>query len=153
MTFEIILRYIHFISIFAIVGSLVSEHILLRKAISRKEIGRIAKIDAIYGIAALTLLTAGLTLWLGSVGKPSYFYSKNWIFHIKITLFALIGILSIWPTVFFLRNRKGNPDEMVQVPASVFIMLRIELLLLFIIPLLAGLMSKGIGYFGFIIYS
>ncbi|HZE83723.1 MAG TPA: DUF2214 family protein [Puia sp.] len=148
MTFEIVLRYIHFISIFAIVGSLVSEHLLLKKAISRKEIGRIAKIDAIFGIAALTLLAAGLTLWLDSVGKPSYFYSKNWIFHIKITLFALIGILSIWPTVFFIRERKGIADEIVQVPASIFILLRIELSLLFIIPLLAGLMSKGVGYFG-----
>jgi putative membrane protein len=30
----------------------------------------------------------------------------------------------------------------------VFIMLRFELLLLFIIPILAGLMSRGVGYFG-----
>ncbi|CAN5609223.1 DUF2214 family protein [soil metagenome] len=148
MTFEIVLRYIHFISIFAIVGALVSEHLLLKKTLNRKEIGRIAAIDAVYGIAAVTLLTAGLTLWLGGVGKPTYFYSKNWIFHLKITLFALIGIVSIWPTMFFIRNRKGNLDEVIEVPASVFLMLRLELLLLFIIPLLAGLMSHGVGYFG-----
>jgi putative membrane protein len=148
MTFEILLRYIHFISIFAIVGSLVSEHLLLKRTLSRKEIARIATIDAVYGIAAVTLLSAGLTLWLGGVGKPTYFYSKNWIFHLKITLFALIGILSIWPTIFFIRNSKGNLDEVIEVPASVFMMLRIELFLLFIIPLLAGLMSHGVGYFG-----
>lgn len=148
MTFEILLRYIHFISIFAIVGSLVSEHLLLKKTLNRKEISRIAAIDAVYGIAAVTLLAAGLTLWFGGVGKPTYFYSKNWIFHLKITLFALIGIVSIWPTMFFIRNRKGNLDEVIEVPASVFLMLRIELLLLFIIPLLAGLMSHGVGYFG-----
>jgi len=76
------------------------------------------------------------------------FLFKNWIFHIKITLFALIGILSIWPTVFFLRERKGIADEIVQVPALVFTLLRIELTLLLIIPLLAGLMAKGVGYFG-----
>jgi putative membrane protein len=148
MTFEIILRYIHFISIFAIVGSLVSEHLLLKKSMTRGELGRVARIDAVYGIAALTLLTAGLTLWLGSVGKPSWYYSMNWIFHIKITLFVLIGLLSIYPTVFFLRNRKGTASETVDVPSTVFMMLRIELLLLFIIPLLAGLMAHGVGYFG-----
>ena len=148
MIFEIALRYVHFVSIFAIFGSLSSELFLLGKTLSRKEIRRIAKIDAIYGIAALILLAAGLTLWLGSVGKPSYFYSKNWIFYIKITLFVLIGIISIWPTIFFIKNKKGNESEIVQVPTSVFMMLRIELLLLLIIPLLAGLMTKGIGYFG-----
>ncbi len=108
MTLEILLRYVHFISIFAIVGSLVSEHLLLKKSMTRAEIARVARIDAVYGIAALTLVTAGLTLWLGSVGKPSWFYSKNWIFHTKITLVAIVGLLSIYPTVFFLRNRKGR---------------------------------------------
>lgn len=148
MTLEIFLRYLHFISIFAIVGSLVSEHLLLKKVMTRTDIARIARIDSVYGLAAMTLLAAGLTLWLSGTGKPSVFYSKNWIFHTKITCFALIGILSIYPTVFFIRNRKGNPAETVPVPQSIFWLLRFELLLLFIIPLLAGLMSRGIGYFG-----
>lgn len=148
MTMEIFLRYIHFISIFAIVGSLVSEHLLLKKTMTRGEIARVARVDAVYGLAALTLLTVGLTLWLGSYGKPSWFYSKNWVFHLKITLFAVIGLLSIYPTVFFLRQRKGEPTEVVAIPKSVFMMLRLELLLLFIIPLLAGLMAHGVGYFG-----
>lgn len=148
MTLEIFLRYLHFICIFAIVGSLVSEHMLLRKTLSRREIARLATIDAVYGVAALILVGAGLTLWLGSIGKPSVFYSKNWIFHTKLTAFIVIGLMSIKPTIFFTRNRKGNPEEIVAVPKSVFMMLRMELLLLFIIPLLAGLMAKGVGFFG-----
>jgi putative membrane protein len=148
MTLEIFLRYIHFISIFTIVGTLVSEHLLLKKEMSRAEIGRIARIDAIYGFAAMTLIAAGLTLWLASVGKPSVYYSKNWVFHIKLTCFALVGILSIYPTIFFIKQRKGDPGEMVSVPKKIFMMLRMELTLLFIIPLLAGLMSRGVGFFG-----
>lgn len=148
MTFEIVLRYLHFISIFAIVGSLVSEHLLLKTTMTRTEIARIARIDAVYGIAALTLLAAGLTLWLTGAGKPSVFYSKNWVFHAKISCFALIGILSIYPTIFFIRNRKGNAADNIAIPKSIFWMLRFELLLLFIIPLLAGLMSRGVGFFG-----
>ena len=111
------------------------------------ELGRVAKIDAVYGIAALTLLVVGLTLWLGGISKPSVYYTKNWIFHTKITLFATIGILSIYPTAFFLKNR-GKSDASIKIPASIFWMLRIELLLLFIIPLLAGLMARGVGFFG-----
>jgi putative membrane protein len=148
MTTELILRYLHFISIFTIVGTLVSEHVLLKKSLSRAELKRLSRIDAIYGLAALTLLSVGLTLWLGGFGKPAVYYSKNWIFHTKISLFALIGILSIYPTMFFIKNSKGNPQETVVIPSVLFWMLRLELLILLIIPFLAGLMSRGIGFFG-----
>lgn len=145
MSAEIFLRYVHFISIFTIVGTLVSEHLLLRKTMSRAEIGRLSRIDAVYGLAALSLLAAGFTLWFGGVGKPTEFYSGNWIFHTKISLFLLVGISSIYPTMFFIRNRKGRADEVIAVPKSIFWLLRFELLLLLIIPFLAGLMAKGIG--------
>lgn len=148
MTLEIILRYLHFISIFAIASVLVSEHLLLKKTLTRSEIARLSRIDAVYGIAAVVLLAAGLTLWLGSVGKPAVYYSKNWIFHTKLTLFALIGILSIRPTIFFIKNRKGNPAEEVVIPRGIIMLVRLELVLLVIIPLLAGLMAHGVGFFG-----
>jgi len=148
MTTEIFLRYVHFISIFAIVGSLVSEHLLLKPELTRAELKRISRIDAVYGIAALTLLAAGLTLWLSGAGKPTAFYSKNWIFHTKITCFLLIGLLSIYPTVFFIKNSKGDSSERISIPKKLIMMLRLELTLLVIIPMLAGLMAKGIGFYG-----
>lgn len=148
MTTEIVLRYFHFISIFAIVSSLAAEHLLLKEKLTRNEINRISRIDGVYGVAAITLLIAGLTLWLGGFDKPAVYYTKNWIFHTKITCFAVVGLLSIYPTVFFLKHRKGNPDELIAVPKSIFWMLRIELLLIFIMPLLAGLMAHGVGFFG-----
>jgi putative membrane protein len=145
MTTELILRYLHFISIFFIVGTLVAEHLLLKKEMSRSELDRVALIDGVYGIAAITLLGAGLTLWLGEFGKPALFYTKNWIFLAKLTLYIFIGLFSIYPTVFFLKNRKGKAEELLPIPKIIFWLIRLELLLLFIIPLLAGLMAKGIG--------
>jgi putative membrane protein len=148
MTLELFLRYVHFVSIFAIVGCLVSEHILLKKRLTRSDITRISIIDAVYGLAAMTLLAAGLTLWLSGAGKPAEWYSKNWIFHTKLTLVATVALLSVYPTIFFLKNRKGDPSEVVSVPATIFMMIRISLLIVFIIPILAGLMSRGVGFFG-----
>jgi len=145
MTIELILRYLHFISIFVIVGTLVAEHLLLKKEMSRSELDQVARIDGVYGIAALTLLGAGLTLWLGEFGKPAVFYTKNWIFLTKLTLYIFIGLFSIYPTVFFLKNRKGKAEELLPIPKIIFWLIRLELLLLFIIPVLAGLMAKGIG--------
>ena len=104
MTLEIILRYLHFVCIFLIVATLASEHLLLKKEMNRAEISRLARIDMVYGLAAITLLSVGLILWLGSVGKPSVFYSKNWVFLQRlhsslssvcypfIQLFSLSGI-------------------------------------------------------------
>ncbi len=145
MITEIILRYVHFISIFAIVGTLVSEHLLLKKEMTPTELDRLSKIDAVYGLAAVTLLGVGLTLWLGGIGKPSIYYTQNWIFILKISLFGVIGLLSIYPTIFFIKKRK-SVEQKVKIPSSIFWMLRIELLLLFIIPLLAGLMARGVGF-------
>ena len=71
MTIEILLRYLHFISIFAIVSSLVAELQLLKSSLKRKEIERLAKIDGIYGFAVLVVLAAGMSLWLGGHGKPA----------------------------------------------------------------------------------
>jgi putative membrane protein len=148
MSTEIILRYVHFISIFAIVASLISEHLLLKKELTRQELDRLSRIDAVYGIAAVVLVAVGVTLWLGSIGKPAVYYTKNWIFLTKLGLFSLVGILSIYPTVFFIKSRKGSSEEKVRIPTAIFWLLRIEILLLFVIPLLAGLMARGVGFFG-----
>jgi putative membrane protein len=147
MTAIILARYLHFIAVFAIVGALVAEQFLISKSMTRKEIKRIAVIDGLYGLGAVLVLIAGFTLWFW-VGKPADFYTKNWIFHTKLTLFVVLALLSIYPTIFFLKNRKGvDLQTEIKVPATVIICLRLELLLLFIIPILASYMSLGIGSF------
>ena len=142
---EITLRYLHFLSILTIAATVLGEYLLLKPVMTRKEIGRLSKIDVFYGLAAIVLLGAGLTLWFGGISKPTFYYSKNWIFHLKVGLFALVGILSIYPTVFFIKQRKGDEAETITIPSKLIWMIRLELILLLIIPLLATLMARGIG--------
>lgn len=146
MTLEVLVKYIHFICIFGIVGALVGEHLLIKPMMTRAEIKRMSMVDAVYGICAVLLLAAGFTLWF-AVGKPAEFYSNNWIFHTKIGLFVIVGLLSIAPTIFFNKNRKGNLDETIKVPKRIVMFIRMQLLLIFIMPLLATLMARGIGAF------
>ncbi|MGD1843699.1 MAG: DUF2214 family protein [Thermonemataceae bacterium] len=141
---EILLRYVHFICIFIIVGSIVGQHLLLKKEMPPSAIKRLFFLDNLYGAATIFLLAAGFTLWFG-VGKPAAFYSTNWIFHLKIGLFGLMGILSLVPSLFFRKYRKGTEATLVVVPARVFWVIRIELLLLLLIPMMASLMARGIG--------
>ena len=142
---ETTLRYLHFLSILTIAATVLGEYLSLKPVMTRQEIGRLSKIDAFYGLAAIVLLGAGLTLWFGGISKPTFYYSKNWIFHLKVGLFALVGILSIYPTVFFIKQRKGDAAETIAISSKLIWMIRLELILLLIIPLLATLMARGIG--------
>ncbi len=141
----ILVKYIHYIAIFGIVATLVSQHLLIGDQLSRKEIRRFSIVDAVYGISAILVLSAGLTLWFAV--SIQLFCVKSSIFDLKLGLFRLIGIRSIIPTVYFFKHRKGDPDEPVMVARYNVMLSRPELLFLFIIPLLATSMTQGIGRF------
>lgn len=145
---EIIVKYLHFIFIFVVVSCVVAEHLLLKPQMTKAEIKRLSTIDGIYGLASILVVAAGLTLWFG-IGKPAEFYTQNHIFLTKVVLFVFVGLLSIHPTVFFLKNRKGDDlEEVVDIPKAIKMVIRLELLILFTMPLLATMMAKGVGYAG-----
>ena len=118
MVTEALVRYLHFISIFAWVSSVVAEHLLLKDSMSRKELKRMLVIDRIYGLAAILTVAGGLLLWF-AVGKPAEFYTQNWIFHTKVGLAIVMGIISIYPSLFFAKNQKGDPTEQVAIPSGI----------------------------------
>ncbi len=140
---EILIRYVHFLGIIVFASLLVTEHVLVKDKLSREDLKRILIIDAAYGISALVVLAAGLALWLW-VGKAAAFYSANPVFHAKLGLFVLTGLLSIHPTRFYLKHRKSQ-ESFIQVPKSVVHCIRLETLFLVLIPLLAVFMARGYG--------
>jgi len=90
----VIVKYIHFLGVFSVVGALSAELMLLKKVMSRKEISLLSRVDMIYGIGTVVVMSAGFALWF-AIGKPASFYSGNWIFIAKIGLFGLVGVLII----------------------------------------------------------
>lgn len=140
---DILIRYLHLFGVVVLAGTLIIENVAIAREISREDVRNLAKVDGIYGASAVVVLVCGLILLLAGA-KPSGFYTANPVFHIKMTLFVLVGLLSIYPTVFFLRNRKAQADRLA-VPVAVIRVLRLELALLVFIPVLAFLMARGIG--------
>lgn len=140
----IFVRYVHFISFMIVFAMVFAESRLLQEKMTRAEVQRVFKIDGIYGLFSIIVVAAGLYLWFG-VGKPAEFYSDNPLLWAKVILFSLVGILSIWPTIFFFKQRVGHDDEPVIVPRRLRFIVRVELILLLIIPLLAALMAQGVG--------
>jgi putative membrane protein len=139
----LLIKYLHILGILVLFATLVLQHTLLKPEMRADDLQRLAKIDRLYGISALVVLIAGLLLWF-MVGKDASFYTKNPIFHIKVTLFVVVGILSIFPTLFFAKQAKSSAAS-ITVPTKIVIFIRIELLLLLVIPLLAVLMTNGVG--------
>ena len=146
MNITLIVRYIHFISILIVFATLVFEYLMLANQLDRKTIGKISRVDGIYGVFAIVIVGAGLTLWLW-VGKPAEFYNANGIIYIKLGLFSLVGILSIWPTIFFLKQRKGDENEMVEIPPLIKKLVLAEIILMLLIPALAVMMANGVNLF------
>ena len=140
---EVFFRYLHFIGIFGVVSTLIVEHLLIKRELSASEIKRIAMVDSIYGISAILVLVAGLSLCFW-VGKPSAFYTANILFHIKVTAFIVVGLLSVYPTIFFIRHRNIVEPKR-QIPTSIMLLIRAELTILMVIPLLAVLIARGYG--------
>ena len=140
---EVAIRSIHFVGIMVLFAALFSEHMLITKEMKKEQLRKVAIIDAIFGISALLVLAAGILLWF-YVGNMPEFYTKNWIFHLKITLFIVVALLSIFPTLFFIKNRNSN-EEIIIIPGYVLGFIRAELFILLCIPLLAAAMAKGIG--------
>jgi putative membrane protein len=146
---EIFIPYLHYIAIMALMGSLISEHLILKPRISGQQVRSLAGIDLVYGISAIVVLATGLLRWF-VYGKGSEFYLSNPLFHTKITLFVVLGVLSIFPTLKFLKwkkqVRKGEDPEIDEKAVKKLLMfIRIELLLVVIIPLLAVMIARGAG--------
>lgn len=139
----VLVKYVHIAGILVLFASLVLEHALIKPKMSQAEIGRIAIADLIYGASAAVVLIAGLLLWLVA-GKGQGFYTHNPVFHAKIGIFVLVALASIYPTLFFIKNRKSESPT-ISVPRSITMIVRLELLLILLLPLLAILMAQGYG--------
>lgn len=144
MIADVVVRSLHFLGIILVAGAVLGQTLVLRPRIPRSQLLLAGRLDRLYALGVILALAAGLLLWF-AVGKPAPFYTKNGIFHGKLLLFLSIGILSAYPSVFLARSRRGDPDELVEVPPAVLWSVRAELLLLAVMPVLASLMAKGIG--------
>ena len=136
-------RYLHFLAIFSLVGALIIKNMAIKPVLKDEDAHNLAKVNAVYSLSAVLAFVFGLVLWLW-VGKPAEFYTLNPLFLLKLGLFAFIALLSVFPSLFFVRNYRVRNRE-IPVPRSIQMLIRIELVLLVFISITASLMARGIG--------
>ncbi len=140
--------FLHFAAVFGIFSTVVFELLTMSRTPSYVEARRIQLCDRWYGIFAGVVLVVGL-LRVYYFEKGSSFYNASPFYHAKLTLFVLVGLLSIYPTVRFVKWRPHTRQGLAPVVSEeaygrIVLVLRLELLLLLAMALCASLMARGV---------
>jgi putative membrane protein len=141
--------FLHHVAAFVLFAALVVEFVLIRDALTLGSARKILMADLVFGISAGVLLIVGL----GRVfhfEKGATYYFHTWTFMAKLSLFIIIGLISIIPTREFLSWRKAVREGQVPQVApekmrSLRAIIHMELAGIVLIILMAALMAKGVG--------
>ena len=146
------LAFLHHVAAFSLVAALGIEFILIRGDLTLGAARRLRLVDMIFGISSGVVLAVGL-LRVFYFEKSASYYFHSAPFIAKLSLFVIVGLLSIYPTVEFLSWSKSLKQG--QMPAlterkiaSIRSVIHWELAAVVVIILCAALMAKGVGYFG-----
>ena len=145
---DALLHFGHFVCIFALASLLAGEVFLLGKSLSRDGVAQLQGIDRYYGIVAgLVIVTGLLLVFFGEKGAA--YYAHNAIFWVKMAIFVTIALISIAPTMAYLRwNQRLGADGSIVLEDGEYWRLRtllwIQIGLFVFLPLCAALMANGI---------
>jgi putative membrane protein len=149
MVAESIVAYLHYVSVLGVAGVLTAELLMYRREMTPATARMIRKIDSFYGLSAAGVVVTGL-LRVYWVGKGYAFYHHNPFFHALWITFVVVGLLSIVPTMHFIRWGKApNDGHAPSISEATYKkmhrILMAEVHLVAIMPLLAVLMARGVG--------
>jgi putative membrane protein len=134
----------HHILVFALFGVLAAELVLVRRGVDIATMARVGRIDLWYGVLAGLIVAVGFARAVFAAKGWAY-YSHNLFFHAKIGTFVLIGLLSVPPTIAYIRWRRAGVAPTDAQVASVRRCLWAELALFALLPAFAAAMARGYG--------
>ena len=149
MWLDAILAYLHFSAIFVLFAFLVAEIVLFRGPLDPWAIRLLGRLDLWYFGSALVVLATGFgRLVFGAKGPD--FYLGGWAIYVKIFLFIIVALISVFPTLRYIDwRRQLDHDSHWRVPdserAKVRRLLMIEVHIAALIPLVAVIMARGLG--------
>jgi len=149
MVISALFAFLHFLAVFGIVGAIFFEWQTMSRAPSYREAKRLQLCDRWYGIFAAIVLVVGF-LRVFHFEKGWAFYKANPFFHTKLTLFVLIGLVSIYPTIRFIKWRPQTSQGLAPTVTEreykrIMVVLRTEIVLLLAMAMCASLMARGVG--------
>ncbi len=146
------LAFLHHLAAFTLVAALAVEFVLIRGELTVRTARKLQLVDMVFGMSSGVVLVVGLLrVFYFEKGASYYFHSAPFV--AKLSLFAMVGLLSIYPTREFVSWGKSLKQG--QMPAltdrkiaSIRSVIHWELAGVVLILLCAALMAKGVGYLG-----
>jgi putative membrane protein len=144
-----LMAFLHHLLAFTLTACIVYEFIAYRKNMGMAEMRRIQRVDLAYGISAGLLILVGL-LRVFFFEKGPNFYMNNPFFWVKMNAFLVVGLLSIDPTIRYIRwNRTLRQSAVPEISEQEYrrtrLLLWLEVAGLGVILLAAAMMARGIG--------
>jgi putative membrane protein len=87
------------------------------------------RLDTTYSWSALIVLVSGFVLWLTSEQPPGHYLGQS-LFITKLLLFALVAIISLYPSMVYLKFKNGPLEALIGLSARLIWILRLEIVLL-----------------------
>ena len=146
------IAFFHHVAFVVIMLILSAEMLTLKQPLTLTSARKIQIYDAIYGASAiLILMIGGLRVMYFEKGADYYLHSAPFI--AKMILFIIVGLISIHPTVTFIKWGKSLKQGIVPTLTDaqnrkLRMIIHVELTLLVLIILSAAMMAKGVGYMG-----
>jgi putative membrane protein len=98
--------FLHHVAAFTLVAAVAVQFVLIRAELSAENARRLSAVDAVLGLSALTVLAVGLLrVFYFEKGASYYFHSVPFI--VKLSVFVIVALASIYPTVQFAAWRKA----------------------------------------------
>ena len=139
--------FLHHLCAFTLVSAVAIEFVLIRGELTLSAARKLQVTDLVLGVAAGALLIVGLLrVFLFEKGADYYFHSHA--FLTKFSLFIIVGLLSIIPTMEFLSWRgaiRAGQAPVVEAKKlrRITMVIHSELLAIVIILLCAAIMARG----------
>jgi putative membrane protein len=143
---DLVLAIGHHILVFSLFGVLFAELVLIKQGMDLATVARAGRIDLMYGVLAGLIVVVGFARAVFAA-KGWLYYSHNLFFHLKVGTFIVIGLLSIAPTVAYIRWRGAGVAPSDAQVAGVRRWLWAELALFALLPAFAAAMARGYGEF------
>lgn len=149
MLMAALIAFGHFLAFFSLSAALVLQLALLTESLSIETARRIQRADLVLGIAAILLLVFGF-LRVIYFEKGSAYYFGNTFFQIKLALFVIAGVISLYPSALYRRwsselTQGIAPELESNMLGRLKKIIHWELVLIGAILICASLMAKGIG--------
>jgi len=145
---DFILAAIHHVLVFSLFAILVMEIVYAKPGIDAATLKRVGMIDGMYGVVSTLVLVVGFARAIWGLKGWDY-YEGNILFWVKIAMFVTVGLLSVPPTIAFLKWNKRVRANPADLPSDAEVksmrkFLHMETAVIILIPVVAAALAHGL---------